>query len=446
MSASLSPGTLFGGRYRIVRCIAEGGMGAVYEAVHIETEGHHALKIMHAHLFKSEDMRERFRREARVTAKIKSEYIIQVSDAGIDQDTQMPFMIMELLHGEELGDILKKKGRLQPNLALTCLRQVASALDKTYAANIVHRDLKPDNLFLTQREDGSPHIKILDFGIAKIIESSMADKGTQSFGTPVYMAPEQVNSAVPLTGAADIYALGMVTFALLVGVPYWRKELQSADGLIPFLNIVCHGPKISAVQRAAEHGVSLPLGFDAWFAKITAPDPNHRFRLASEAVSALEQALAGWVTLPPQGRPSFASIPAESMSPSGIGSMDAMIAVPREQRPKYRPVVILAILMGMLSGFALGLWFLFRSSPGKATAAEISNSAAPSLQVSAADSSLRPDSQPLAEASASAQAASSVSSAAPTINAAPVKTIKQPSVSKPLPTATTRKPSLYGRE
>ncbi len=478
MSASLSPGTLFGGRYRIVRCIAEGGMGAVYEVVHIETEGHHALKIMHAHHFKSEELRERFRREARVTAKIKSDYIIQISDAGIDQNTQMPFMVMELLHGEELGDILEKKGRLHPNLALGCLRQVASALDKTHAANIVHRDLKPENLFLTHREDGSPQIKILDFGIAKIVEASMAGKGTQSLGTPVYMAPEQVNPAIQLTGAADIYALGMVAFALLVGLPYWNKELHSAGGLIPFINIVCHGPKIPAVQRAAEYGVSLPPGFEAWFTKITALHPDHRFPLASEAVLALEQALAGWVTLPPQERPSFASIPIESLeaparpsltmapthvlpadrlsrssgppappvSPQGVGSMDAMVTVPREQRSKHRPVLIFAILMWTLSLLVLGIWFLFRSSPGKATAAETSGSAAPSLQAATADSSIKPVHQPFAEPTASTQPSPSAPSSAPLVNATPVKTTKQPSVSKPPPTATTRKPSLHGQD
>lgn len=479
MSATLSPGTLFGGRYRIVRCIAEGGMGAVYEAAHLETEGHHALKIMHAHLFKSEELRERFRREARVTAKIKSEYIIQISDAGIDQNTQMPFMVMELLHGEELGDILEKKGRLHPALAVTCLRQVASALNKTHAANIIHRDLKPENLFLTYREDGSPQIKILDFGIAKIIEASMAGKGTQSVGTPVYMAPEQVNPAIQLTGAADIYALGMVAFALLVGVPYWTKELQTAGGLIPFINIVSQGPKIPAVQRAAEFGVVLPPNFDAWFIKITALQPNKRFHLASEAVQALEQALTGWVSLPPVDRPSIGSLatqptapsdlPSLSMAPthvlpadrisrssgppappiasSGAGSMDAMVTVPREQRAKYRPILIFAIAMGALSALVLGFWFLLRSSSSSnATTTDVSGSAAPGVQAATADSFLKPDGQPSAELKGSSQPAPSAPSSAPTVDATPVKTAKQPSVSKPPPTSTTRKPSLHGQD
>lgn len=154
MSASLAEGTIFAGRYRVVRSIAAGGMGAVYEVVHLETDRRRAMKVMHAHLFQSDDMRMRFQREARIAANIESEYLIDVSDAGVDEATGMPFMVMELLRGEELGQRLKRVGRLDPAEALTVLQQTALALDKTHAASIVRRDLKPQNLFCTQRDDG----------------------------------------------------------------------------------------------------------------------------------------------------------------------------------------------------------------------------------------------------------------------------------------------------
>src|ERR1700753_362313 len=166
---TLTPGSLFAGRYRVVRPLASGGMGAVYEVIHVETERRRALKVMHAHLFQSEEMRERFKREARIAAHVESEFIVDVSDAGVDAETRMPFLVMELLRGEELGDRLKRLGRLPVGEVLTYLSQAAMALDRTHARNIVHRDLKPENFFLTQREDGSVRLKILDFGIAKLV-------------------------------------------------------------------------------------------------------------------------------------------------------------------------------------------------------------------------------------------------------------------------------------
>lgn len=175
MSAvTLTEGSIFASRYKVVRSIAAGGMGAVYEAVHLETDAHRALKVMHPHLVQSEDLRERFRREARVAAQIKSAYIVDVFDAGIDESTKMPFLVMELLQGEELGKRLPRVGRFGFEETVGYLWQVALALDKTHKANIVHRDLKPENLFLCEDDDGPPHIKVLDFGIAKIV----ADGGT----------------------------------------------------------------------------------------------------------------------------------------------------------------------------------------------------------------------------------------------------------------------------
>jgi serine/threonine protein kinase len=189
MSLQLSDGTVFASRYRVVRRIAMGGMGAVYEVEHTETLRHLALKVMLPHFVQSAEMRERFRREARVAAHIESEHIVTVLDAGIDDPTGMPFMVMELLRGEELGQALRRIGRFGPAEVVTFLHQASLALEKTHRALIVHRDLKPENLFLTTREDGRPRIKVLDFGIAKLVaEGSTQDPGTRSLGTPLYMA------------------------------------------------------------------------------------------------------------------------------------------------------------------------------------------------------------------------------------------------------------------
>ncbi|MDC0680972.1 serine/threonine-protein kinase [Sorangium atrum] len=292
MSGTLADGTIFAHRYRVARLLAVGAMGSVYEVVHIETNRRRALKVMHAYLFQSEEMRSRFKREAQITADIESEYIVDVFDAGIDEPTGMPFLVMELLRGEELGQRLKRLGRLPPGEVATYLQQTASALDRTHAASIIHRDLKPENLFVTQRDDGTPRMKILDFGVAKLLaEGGTAAGITRSLGTPIYMAPEQFRTDTKLTSAVDIYALGMIAYTLLVGTPYWSPEALSANDVIAFALVVVHGPQEPPVHRAMSQRVVLPPSFDGWFARATAVDPAARFRLASEAAQALSELL-----------------------------------------------------------------------------------------------------------------------------------------------------------
>ncbi|MBK8257053.1 MAG: serine/threonine protein kinase [Polyangiaceae bacterium] len=289
----LTVGAVFAGRYRVVRTIASGGMGVVYEAIHTETGRRRALKIMHAHLFESDEMRQRFKTEAQIAGQVESEYIVDVSDAGVDEASQAPFIAMELLQGEDLGQRLKRVRRLTQAEALPYLQQVSLALDKTHAHGIVHRDLKPDNVFLTTREDGTTRIKILDFGVAKLVAESATSAGTtRSLGTPLYMAPEQFRVGSRLLPAADIYALGMMTYTLLVGQAYWSTEAKSAGDVIAFAMAVVQGPQESAVHRAAQSGVTLPPRFDQWFIKATAHAPEDRFASASEAIRALGVVLA----------------------------------------------------------------------------------------------------------------------------------------------------------
>ncbi|HVJ88728.1 MAG TPA: serine/threonine-protein kinase, partial [Labilithrix sp.] len=287
----LAVGSIFAGRYQIARRIAAVGMGAVFEVIHLETERRRALKVMHAHLFQSEELRERFKREAKVAAHVDSEFIVDVFDAGVDEATGMPFLVMELLRGEELGERLKRVGRLPTDEALHYLHQTARALDKTHRASIVHRDLKPANVFLCERDEDKPRVKILDFGIAKVVaEGATTGAATQSLGTPLYMAPEQFNPNARLTGAADIYALGMMAYTLLVGAAYWSEEARGGNvyGLIA---VAIGGPTEPASMRAARRSVALPPAFDVWFAKVTASEPAQRFPTATAAVLALAEAL-----------------------------------------------------------------------------------------------------------------------------------------------------------
>ncbi|MDI1452027.1 protein kinase [Polyangium sp. 6x1] len=487
MSAGLAEGTVFAGRYRIVRRLAAGGMGAVYEAVHIETNRRKALKVMHAHLFQSDEMSERFKREARIAAEVESEHIVDVSDAGVDEATQTPFLVMELLRGEELGERLKRVGRLPPAEVCTYLRQTAMALDKTHAASIVHRDLKPANLFLTQREDGSPRIKILDFGVAKLVADSATGAGaTRSMGTPLYMAPEQFHTDTKLTGAADIYAMGMMAYRMLVGQTYWHKETRNSADIIAFALVAVRGPQESAVQRAAAAGVTLPPAFDAWFFRITALEPSARFATASEAVKALEKvfddaASGDFATTVPLPGPPRAMMPS-GVTPSGMtspGTTPSLMGTPAagvstgpqpsamstggdvspvRSAPSRAPALVVAalVLLGLAGG---ALWFFVgsaqRTSPNAATEAESAQSrpAAPATDVAPSSKPVEPaiavepvsalQAEPPAT-QAPQQAPSAVSKTTAPRNPGTAKTISKPAATTK--TTTTKTSSPFGQD
>ena len=227
LAAELSIGSKVQGRYRIVRRIGAGGMGAVFEVLDERTQRSRALKAMRRELLADGDLRERFQREVTITASIKSEYIADVLDAGIDEATGTPFIVMELLSGHDLNVFLKSRGQLPAGDVLLLLSQLAHALTKTHAAGVVHRDLKPANLFITARDDGSPYLKVLDFGIAKIGALNPAEaETTMAIGTPAYMPPEQIRGDRWIGPPADLYAAGHIAFALLAGEAYWQPEAQ----------------------------------------------------------------------------------------------------------------------------------------------------------------------------------------------------------------------------
>ncbi|HSN97229.1 MAG TPA: serine/threonine-protein kinase, partial [Candidatus Nanopelagicales bacterium] len=235
----------------------------------------------------------RFAREARIAGGLESDHIVRVYDAGVDEATDTPFIVMELLQGEDLGGLVRRRGSLPPAEAVLYLFQAALALDKAHTGGFVHRDLKPENLFLTMRDDGSPCLKVLDFGIAKVLSPEEGMTLTQNMvGTPAYMAPEQIRAEKTIGPAADIHALAQVAYALLVGETYWREEAETAGSsymlAISVLGGVVERPVARALRRISR---LLPAPFDAWFLKATAPRPDARFERASVAIAELGAAL-----------------------------------------------------------------------------------------------------------------------------------------------------------
>ncbi len=279
---ALSPGQIFHTRYEIVRCLKAGGMGAVYECIHLKTRKRRAIKVMLPQMLADAGMRSRFELEARVTAEIESEHIVETFDAGVDEATGAPFLVMELLRGEDLTSIMKRRGPLPAGETILLLAQAALALDKTHAAGIVHRDLKPDNLYVTTRDDGSPRLKILDFGIAKVVaDVNHTVQRTATIGTPLYMSPEQILGEGTVGPGADIYAMSHIAFALLTGAAYWADEQKTSPAIFTFLGKVMAGPPEAATARATRCGVALPPAFDAWFVRGTARLARDRFDSAS---------------------------------------------------------------------------------------------------------------------------------------------------------------------
>jgi serine/threonine-protein kinase len=294
-------------------------MGAVYEVTDQRTQRRRALKVMLPNAVQDADLRARFKLEATVTARVESDHIVETFDADVDAASAAPFLVMELLRGEDLGTILANRGSLTPEEAIALLQQAALALDKTHAVGVVHRDLKPENLFVARADDGSPRLKILDFGIAKIVEAGGGAPSTRIMGTPAYMSPEQIRGDGDIDGRADLYALAHIAYALLVGEPYWAEDARKVTQFA-LLNLIVAGCKESPSARALRRGVILNDAFDAWFVRATAREATDRFDGAASMIAALEALRGRLVKESSQRGPNPSGLvqePARRSPPSG---------------------------------------------------------------------------------------------------------------------------------
>ena len=217
------PTALVAGRYRIVRRIGRGGMGTVYEAEHVAIGRRVALKLLAERYAKDPIVRARFEREARATTTIAQPHVVEVLDMGITEDGQ-PFIVLELLEGETLGEHLAREGRLEPAEAAWVGFQVFSALAVAHARGVVHRDLKPDNVYLQTRAGDARYVKLLDFGVSKLLNEPLDLDLTQTgsvMGTPRYMSPEQARGQHDLDHRIDVFTAGILLYEMLSGrTPY----------------------------------------------------------------------------------------------------------------------------------------------------------------------------------------------------------------------------------
>jgi serine/threonine-protein kinase len=394
----MKAGDLVGPNVRLERLLSEGGMGSVWLAEHLTLRTQVAVKFMMAEMASDPGLLARFTREATAAAQIKSPHVVTISDHGVSPEG-VPYIVMELLHGEDLDDRLRREGKLGLAETTKIVRDVAKALASAHKAGIVHRDIKPANLFLVDVE-GDVFVKVLDFGIAKQtreIAQGVTHTG-MLLGTPQFMSPEQVIEAKNVDYHADLWALAVVAYNCLTGQRPFRGE--SIGALSIAINNAVFLPPTLIVPE-------LPRALDGFFAKALARDAAERFQSASELATAFTGAVprdARSIRPPadvprrPSGRPSHAPTvaarPAEraatvsasvppSESPSTLGGA-SMASAARARRRRLTGLAAVGAV-GVIGALSAGL-LLSRTSRPQTPAAQPStmNAAPPSAMSPAA--------------------------------------------------------------
>jgi serine/threonine-protein kinase len=282
MELPVPVGHILANKYRVDRFIAAGGMGVVAAGMHLELDQPVAIKFLCIENELSGEGVERFRREARAAAKIHSEHVVRVFDVGL-LDAQVPYLVMELLEGNDLDDEIEARGALPVYEAVSYVLQAIDALAEAHAVGIVHRDLKPSNLYLARRSDGLRVIKVLDFGISKsLIKSTPSEMGltkTSSLvGSPLFMSPEQMRSAKDVDARTDVWALGSILYYLVTA-----REPFDGDTLPQLCVSVMNEPH----RPAREVVPSVPEALDQVIARCLEKERALRFDSLAELAEAL---------------------------------------------------------------------------------------------------------------------------------------------------------------
>ncbi len=379
--------------FEVVRLIGEGGMGTVYEAKHPLIRRRVAIKVLRHEFTRDLDLVRRFFNEARATSEIRHPNIVEVVDVGTLPDG-VPYLVMELLEGESLSECLASVGRLDAPNAAFLISQAADALQAAHENAIIHRDLKPDNLFLVRTTPEAPalHVKVLDFGIAKLrgdpSGSSVRTRPGAVLGTPAYMSPEQCRGNPDEIGpATDIYSLGVILYEMLCGEPPF-----AAIGLGEVLMMHMSTEPVPASRRCA----NVPADLEAVIMKALAKRPQDRFESMAALAAALRTTSAyalgatGVLAREPPG-PVIALVPKGASAPeaskeienkptlvastpssspfdttvAGAGASLKPITIPPRLKPsRLGPA---AAALTACAGLGVALWFLM--NPGEAESA-----------------------------------------------------------------------------
>jgi serine/threonine-protein kinase len=303
-------GTELDGRYRLLERLAEGAMGVVYRGVSLSVDRAVAVKLMHASLPGEMAARERFQREAKLMALVDHPHCVSVIDYGLHQGK--PYLVMELVRGRSLYEVLAEQRRIAVPRAADILRQVLSGLAYAHDQGIIHRDIKPANIMITPKAPLGVHVRILDFGLARLRESSASLTDGLAVGTPSYMAPEQCRGDTP-DARVDIYACGIVLFEMLTG----RKPFVASDPIAIVKHQLETPPPRLAEVADGDYGE-----LEAVVARALAKAPADRFPSAIAMSDAIEAALVGRAT------PEETAVFAETLGSSALVPVESSVDVP----------------------------------------------------------------------------------------------------------------------
>jgi serine/threonine protein kinase len=319
-------GEVVGGKYRISRFLAAGGMGSVYEAQHTLVKRRFAVKFLHPELARKRDLLGRFQREAESAGGLESENVAAAVDLGVSADGS-PYIVMEYLVGESLEHLREREGTLPASRATDLVQQACRGIQAAHARGIVHRDLKPQNLFVCRREGGTDLVKVLDFGVAKLEvleQNSAATRTGTVLGTPSYMSPEQARGEKGVGHAADVYALGAILYELLSG-----KKPHPGESHNAILHHISTQPAV-LLSTVTE---GLPAELVSVVMKALAAAPEDR----PPSADAFAQQLSPWVER--KNWPAPAPAP---MTPVGADASSTELAPPRASEP-FSPAPSLAV-------------------------------------------------------------------------------------------------------
>jgi serine/threonine-protein kinase len=350
----VAEGDVLAKKYRVDRVIGVGGMGVVVAATHLALKQKVALKLMLPSAMSSGESVERFLREARAVARLQSVHVPRVVDVGT-LDTGEPYMVMELLEGEDLGHLLDRCGPLGGAEAMEYVRQACEALVEAHALGIVHRDLKPDNLFLARDPKGRPLVKLLDFGISKSMDRDAVNlsltRTSAVMGSPFYMSPEQMRASRDVDARTDIWSLGVTLYELVVGELPFKAESAMALGAV-----VLHEVPVPPKERRPDVSPAL----NDVILRCLEKSPERRYSDAAALSKALEDAGASAEGAPVRRLPSTrprVTLGAGGTPPTGSRTLQfsETQAAERPARSAWTTVAVVAAGVGVAVAVTFGV-------------------------------------------------------------------------------------------
>ncbi len=348
------PGDVLAGRYRVERVIGVGGMGVVVAATHLELGEPRAIKLMLPRALASPEAVERFLREARASSRLKGERVARVHDVGRLGDGA-PFIVMEYLEGQDLGAVYKLRGAIPPVEAVGYVMQACEALAEAHANGIVHRDVKPANLFVATGADGSPIVKVLDFGVSKLEGCAEADltRTDVLLGSPFYMSPEQMDSSRSVDARADVWSLGVILYQLVVGrLPFRGNAITE----------VVREVLLTRPKPPSEVVAGVPPGFDEVVMRCLERDLGRRFANVVELAAALAPFLPGDGRVLLERVVRMAAPAASGLRATGTSLPRVSLPTPASDPSASPPVVAVAAMGG-----DTGAWGTTASLPSLAS-------------------------------------------------------------------------------